>query len=93
MTRQRADEVGSLTPGKRTDIALLGTDDVNTTPVHDPVETIVFQAGVANIETVLVDGTVVKRDGDLRNEPASTRQQQLVQSGRRVLEQSGLDET
>ncbi|ELY55529.1 amidohydrolase family protein [Natronolimnohabitans innermongolicus] len=84
------DEIGSLTPGKRADITLVRADDINTTPVHDPVETVVFQAGVANVDTVLVDGTVVKHDGELRNEVARNRQQQLVQSGQRILRRSGL---
>lgn len=84
------DEIGSLTPGKRADVTLIRTDDINTTPVYDPVETIVFQAGVANVDTVLVDGDIVKRNGKLRNEAARNRQRQLAQSGRRILRQSGL---
>ncbi|ELY92521.1 hypothetical protein C483_07859 [Natrialba hulunbeirensis JCM 10989] len=84
------DEIGSLTPGKRADMTLIRTDDINTTPVHDPVETVVFQAGAGNVETVLVDGTVVKRDGVLYNESARTRQQDLITSGRRILRESGL---
>ncbi|SDR43489.1 amidohydrolase family protein [Natronobacterium texcoconense] len=84
------DEVGSLTPGKRADVALIQADDVNTTPVHDPIETVVFQAGVGNVDTVLVDGTVVKRDGVLYNPAGRRHQHRLVRSGRRVLERSGV---
>ncbi|WP_408960666.1 amidohydrolase family protein [Natrinema sp. 74] len=84
------DEIGSLTPGKRADITLIRTDDINTSPVHDPVQTAVFQAEVANVDTVLVDGNVVKRDGTLYNATARRRQDQLVQSGRRVLRESGM---
>ncbi|WP_440766549.1 amidohydrolase family protein [Natronorubrum sp. DTA7] len=85
-------EVGSLTPGKRADVTLIRTDDINTTPVHDPVETLVFQAGVANVDTVLVDGDVVKRGGKLVNPTARKRRKQLVRSGRRILERSGTRE-
>ncbi|OIB58120.1 amidohydrolase family protein [Natrialba sp. SSL1] len=84
------DEIGSLTPGKRADITLIRTNDINTSPVYDPVETVVFQAGTGNVDTVLVDGTVVKRDGVLYNEPARTRQHDLIESGRRILRESGL---
>ncbi|MGQ3413686.1 amidohydrolase family protein [Natrinema sp. LN54] len=84
------DEIGSLTPGKRADITLIRTDDINTSPVHDPVETVVFQAGVANVDTVLVDGEIVKRDGDLYNETARKHRDRLVESGRRILRESGL---
>ncbi|WP_394741691.1 amidohydrolase family protein [Natronococcus roseus] len=84
------DEIGSLTPGKRADITMIRTDDLNTMPVHDPIETVVFQSGVANVDTVLVDGEVVKRDGKLYNEPGRNQQDRLVRSGRRILEESGL---
>ncbi|WP_049928143.1 amidohydrolase family protein [Halopiger goleimassiliensis] len=84
------DEIGSLTPGKRADVVLVRTGDVNTTPVHDPVETLVFQASVAAVDTVLVDGEIRKRHGDLRNETGRTRREQLVRSGRRVLERGGV---
>ncbi|WP_323174300.1 amidohydrolase family protein [Natrialba sp. PRR66] len=84
------DTIGSLTPGKRADITLVRTTDINTTPVHDPVETVVFQAGIANIDTVLVDGRIVKKDGVLYNDPARKHRDQLVQSGRRILRESDL---
>jgi cytosine/adenosine deaminase-related metal-dependent hydrolase len=83
-------EIGSLTPGKRADITLIRADDIGTAPVHDPVQTAVFQAGVANVDTVLVDGRVVKRDGDLYNATARRYQDRLVRSGERVLRESGL---
>lgn len=83
-------EIGSLTPGKRADVTLIDADDINTTPVHDPVETVVFQSGVANIDTVLVDGRVVKHDGELHNERARRQRDRLVRSGRRILAKSDL---
>ncbi|RKD93947.1 amidohydrolase family protein [Halopiger aswanensis] len=85
------DQVGSLTPGKRADVVLFETDDITTTPAHDPVETIVFQSGIETVDTVIVDGTLVKYDGDLINPAAERRRHQLVRSGRRILEESGLE--
>ncbi|WP_222912756.1 amidohydrolase family protein [Natrinema sp. SYSU A 869] len=84
------DQIGSLTPGKRADVTLIQTDDINTSPVHDPVETVVFQAGVANVDTVLVDGEIVKRDGVLYNEITKKHRDRLVKSGRQILRESGL---
>lgn len=60
-----ADRTGSLTPGKRADIILVRTDQINTVPVQDPVAAIVTCADVSNIDTVLVDGKIVKRHGKL----------------------------
>lgn len=56
---------GSLTPGKDADIVLLRTDRINTFPVIDPASTVVVSADTSNIDTVLVRGTVHKRNGAL----------------------------
>ncbi len=60
-----SDRIGSLTPGKRADIVLLRADDINMAPVNDPVRAIVQSAQPANVDTVIVDGKVLKRDGKL----------------------------
>jgi cytosine/adenosine deaminase-related metal-dependent hydrolase len=57
---------GSLTPGKDADIVLLRADRINTFPVVDAAATVVVSADTSNIDTVLVRGTVQKRDGVLR---------------------------
>ncbi|MEW1749446.1 amidohydrolase family protein [Streptomyces angustmyceticus] len=60
------DEVGSLGVGKRADLVLLRADAVNLAPVtHDPVGAVVTAAHPGNIDTVLVAGRTVKRDGRL----------------------------
>ena len=34
-------------------------------PVHDPLSSLVTQAGISNVDTVLIGGRVVKRGGQL----------------------------
>lgn len=58
-----ADRTGSLTVGKRADIILLRTDDLNMAPVSDPLEAIVRSARPHNVDTVIVDGAIVRRKG------------------------------
>jgi cytosine/adenosine deaminase-related metal-dependent hydrolase len=58
-------EVGSLTPGKQADVVLIRTDKLGLAPVVDPVKTVVSQANAADVDTVLVAGNPVKRDGAL----------------------------
>ncbi len=58
-------EVGSLEVGKRADLILLRTGGTHVEPVIDPVRTAVMQAGVNDVEMVMVNGRVVKRDGRL----------------------------
>jgi len=55
--------VGSLVPGKRADIILVRTTDVNVAPVIDPVHALVYSAQPSNVDTVLVDGKVLVRNG------------------------------
>ena len=58
-----ADRTGSLTPGKRADIVLVRTTDINMTPVGDPYEALVSLAQPSNIDTVIVDGRTLRRSG------------------------------
>ncbi|WP_243769882.1 amidohydrolase family protein [Amycolatopsis acidicola] len=59
------DRIGSLTPGKRADVQLVGGGAVEQHPRIDPYATLVFQTTAADVRTVLVDGRIVKRDGVL----------------------------
>jgi len=58
-------KVGSLTPGKRADIILLRTDNFSMTPMNNPIGAVVYNGHPGLVDTVLVDGKVVKRDGTL----------------------------
>jgi cytosine/adenosine deaminase-related metal-dependent hydrolase len=71
-----ADRTGSLTVGKRADIILLRASDLNMAPVSDPVEAIVRCGRPYNVDTVIVDGAILRRNG------AFTRldQMQIVQN-------------
>ncbi|GHE22175.1 amidohydrolase family protein [Halomonas urumqiensis] len=57
--------VGSLTPGKQADIVLLDSHQLNMQPVNDPISTVVMQASLANVASVMVAGRFKKRDGRL----------------------------
>ena len=60
-----ADQIGSLTPGKRADLILVRTTDVNMLPFTIPANMIVQAAQPSNIDAVIVDGRFLKRDGKL----------------------------
>ncbi len=59
------DKIGTLSPGKKADIVMLRADDLNMTPVYDPVASIVEIAGAGNVDTVIIDGVIRKKDGKL----------------------------
>jgi cytosine/adenosine deaminase-related metal-dependent hydrolase len=60
-----AKKVGSLTPGKEADIVLLRTDRLNVMPFNNAVGAVVTSMTSANVDTVLIGGKVMKRDGKL----------------------------
>ncbi|HEX9924977.1 MAG TPA: amidohydrolase family protein [Anaerolineae bacterium] len=61
------DRVGSITPGKQADLILLRRDRLNLAPLNHPWGSVVLAAGPGNVDTILVDGNIVKQDGRLIN--------------------------
>ncbi len=60
-----ADQIGSIEIGKRADLQLINLNRLHTTPQPDPVSTIVYAAEASDVETVIIDGQIVMRDGEL----------------------------
>ena len=58
-----AGRTGSLTPGKRADMILVRTTDLNMAPVIDPFYALVYSGAPANVDTVVVDGRILKQGG------------------------------
>jgi len=58
-------KVGTLTPGKEADVILLRTDLLNTMPINNAVGAVVTSMTSQNVDTVLIAGKVMKRDGRL----------------------------
>jgi 5-methylthioadenosine/S-adenosylhomocysteine deaminase len=58
-------EIGSIEVGKRADLTLLNVDRPHMTPHPNPVSTIVYAAEASDVETVLIDGRIVMRAGEL----------------------------
>lgn len=58
-----ADRTGSITPGKRADIVLVRTTDTNIAPAGDPYSALVTLAQPSNVDTVMVDGRILRQAG------------------------------
>lgn len=56
---------GSITPGKRADLQLLRTDQLNMTPLNAPVAQTVLSGAARNVDFVWIDGVCRKRAGEL----------------------------
>lgn len=58
-------KVGTIEPGKSADIIMIRSGDINLMPVIDPVAAIVSGCHPGNVDTVMVEGRVLKKDGRL----------------------------
>jgi 5-methylthioadenosine/S-adenosylhomocysteine deaminase len=58
-------KIGTLTPGKDADIILLRTDRLNVMPMNNAIGAVVTSMGPQNVDTVLIAGKVMKRNGQL----------------------------
>ena len=59
------DKVGSLTPGKRADLIAISPNALNMAVVSDPAHLVLEATGPENVDTVVVDGRILKRGGKL----------------------------
>jgi 5-methylthioadenosine/S-adenosylhomocysteine deaminase len=80
---------GSLGVGKAADIVLLSASDITMYPVRDPIGSIVMQGGVANVDTVLIAGKAMKRNGKLIYPRLKEKMEALRRSGDRILTDFG----
>jgi 5-methylthioadenosine/S-adenosylhomocysteine deaminase len=73
---------GSLKPGKRADLILISTRSVNMAVFTDPAQLVVEAAQPANVDTVVVDGRILKRGGAL----TAVSEQEIVSSAHSALD-------
>ncbi|MFD4558940.1 amidohydrolase family protein [Streptomyces sp. NPDC058469] len=81
---------GSITPGKDADLILLRADDLTVFPVTDPVATVVSAGHPGLVDTVLVAGQVVKRDGVLVGVDLPALRTRLLASRDRIAAAAGI---
>ncbi len=65
------DRIGSLEPGKRADLIVVGFDEARAWPVHDPVSHLVYTAKGADVRHSVIEGRIVMRDRKVLNLDAS----------------------
>ena len=81
-------EIGTLEVGKKADIVLTSTASVHMTPAVDACGALVLNANVGDVDTVLIDGRILKRGGRLVGVDWGSLSRRLQASSDRVVEQS-----
>ncbi|MFI5540958.1 amidohydrolase family protein [Nocardia sp. NPDC051900] len=81
--------VGSLTPGKRADVIVLNARTLNAGPINHAPGAIVQLMDTSNVDTVIVDGWVVKRGGRLVGVDVEDVLEHLHRSAAGIVRRSG----
>lgn len=82
--------IGSISPGKRADLLLIRCDSTRLVPVHDPIGAIVQYANASDIDTVFIDGRIVKAHGKLTMVEWPRIREELRTSTARIQERARL---
>jgi 5-methylthioadenosine/S-adenosylhomocysteine deaminase len=80
-------EVGSLEPGKKADLAILDLNDFHTYPSSevDPISRIVYSATRADVETTIINGKIVMENRIMKTMDKMTVLQESNRSIQRLL--------
>ena len=80
-----SDSIGSLETGKLADIVLVGTTDPDQFPVVDPMITLAESTVGRDVQTVIIDGRIVLRDGELTTVDLAPMREHLRNQYQRIM--------
>ena len=84
-----SDRIGSIETGKRADLILVNTSDINMGPFTDPAYMLVDSAQPWNVDTVMVAGQIRKRAGRLVGVDLAKLSDEVTASRDYLVETSG----
>jgi len=77
--------IGSITPGKRADLIMVRCESTRLVPAHDPIGALVMYATGADVDTVFINGELVKRHGKLTHVDWPKIREELRASTREIM--------
>ena len=84
------DDTGSLEAGKRADVVLSDPDSVNFLPLNNSVLQLVFCGQPRNVDTVIVDGQVLKHKGEFVGVDLGELLAKSEEAARAIIDKAGL---
>jgi 5-methylthioadenosine/S-adenosylhomocysteine deaminase len=82
--------VGSITPGKDADIVLMRSNDLNLAPLNQPIAAVVVMSHPGNVDSVLVGGRFVKKNGEMLSIDVNSVVAKAIESRDSLLERAGV---
>ncbi len=80
--------IGIITPGKRADLIITRCDSTGLIPVHDPVGALVLYANGSDVDTVFINGEIVKSGGKMIGVDWPKFREELRASAASIMERS-----
>lgn len=80
----RRPDLGIIAVGAKADVVVFNGDSPGMLGWLDPVAAVILHSNVGDVETVIVDGKVVKRDGELLFEDYEGVKRRFLESARKV---------
>ena len=77
-------EIGSIEVGKAADLVFLSSGGMSFAPAAEPVAQVVLQCGVGDVDSVMVAGEFVKRDGRMTGDAAERAHRVAGESRARI---------
>ncbi len=71
-------DAGTIDPGKLADVVLVNMERAHLVPVHDVVNTLVYCAKASDVETTIIGGQIVMRNGLV----TTVDEEQVIQAAR-----------
>ena len=78
------DKIGTLEIGKKADITLLRNNDLNLKNSFNPLHSIICYGHPGNVDTVIIEGEIMKQNGKLNFADLDTKLSNLESSGRKI---------
>lgn len=84
-------EIGSLEPGKKADLVILDTAEIelHPNPHRNPVANLIYTGSGRSVRTVIIDGRIVMEDRDLKTVDVPELRRQLDEAAPKVLARCG----
>ncbi|RCX17163.1 5-methylthioadenosine/S-adenosylhomocysteine deaminase [Anaerobacterium chartisolvens] len=79
------EETGCIKKGMKADLIILDTDKPHLCPMNNPLSAVVYSAQASDVCTVIVDGTVLMENGELKTIDREKAMYEVEKTAKRIL--------
>lgn len=83
-------QIGTLEAGKQADVAVVNLRSLHSSPYLDPVSALVYSAQTSDVQSVVIDGQVVMKDGELLTLDERAVVEEASRAGTELINRAGI---